>query len=58
MPNRTDDNGEAEGAHGHPIFGVAKLKRKQREKRVSQQKLLKGCHQDKNVTVLVFTVLF
>ena len=60
IPNRTADTGVAEGAHGHPIFWVAKRKKKNEEKkRVSKQKLLKCCHQGENVTVLVmFTVLF
>ena len=59
ISNRADDTRVAEGAHGHPIFCVVKIKRKQMEKRVSKQKLLKGCHQVENVTVSVmFTALF
>ena len=36
IPNRADNTGVAEGAHGHPIFCVAKNKKqKQRETRKS-----------------------
>ena len=61
IPNRADNTRVAEGAHGHPIFCVAKTKNrnKGKQERVSKQKLLKGCHQGENVTVLImFTVLF
>ena len=56
-PNRADDIGVAEGAHGQPIFCVAKTNKgnKGKKERVSKQKLLKGCHQGANVIV---TVLF
>ena len=33
IPNRTADTGVAEGAHGHPIFCVAKIKKKNEEKK-------------------------
>ena len=40
--------------HTHTLFCVAKIKKgnKGRKERVSKQKLLKGCHQGQNVTVL------
>ena len=45
-----------------PIFWVAKIRKKWnkgKKERVSKQKLLIGCHQGENVTVLVmFGVLF
>ena len=55
IPNRADNTGSTEGAHDHHIFCVAKTKKgnKGEKERVSKQKLLKGCHQGKNVTVLV-----
>ena len=61
IPNRAEDTMVAEGTHGHPIFCVAKTKMgdKKKKERVSKQKLLKGCHQNENIPVLVmFTVLF
>ena len=60
VPSRAGDTRVAEGVHGQSIFFTAKIKKgKQREKRVSKRKLLKGCHQGENVTVLVmFIVLF
>ena len=61
IPNRVDDTRVAEGAHGHTIFCVAKSKKRNKGKkeRVLKQKILKGCHQGENVTVLVMlTVLF
>ena len=46
IPNRADDTGVAKGAHGHPIFCVAKIKKGNKgKKRVSKQKLLKRCQQ-------------
>ena len=52
--------GVAGGGAWTPNFLCNKNKKgKQREKRVSKQKLSKGCHQGENVTVLVmFTVFF
>ena len=43
-----------EGVAPFPNFCVSKRKREKKEKkeRVSKQKLLNGCHQDQNVTVL------
>ena len=43
------------GGHGPPLFCVAEWKKWNKEKKeiVSKQKLLKGCHQSQNVTVLV-----
>ena len=42
------------GGHGPPLFWVAKrVKGKEwKKERVSKQKLLKGCHQGENITVL------
>ena len=46
IPNRADDTGVAKGAHGHPIFCVAKIKKGNKgKKRASKQKLLKRCQQ-------------
>ena len=55
ISNRADDTGVTEGVHDHPIFYVAKTKKgnKGKKEKVSKQKLLKGCHQGENVTVLV-----
>ena len=36
-----------------PLFLDSKKKKKEREERVSKQKLLKNCHQGQNVTILV-----
>ena len=43
-----------EGGMASPLFSVAKRKKgnKEKKERVSRQKLLKGCHQGENVTVL------
>ena len=38
------------GSHGPPLF--FRSKKKTGKTRVSKQKLLKGCHQGQNVTVL------
>ena len=59
ISNRVDVTGEARP--GLPLFRVTKIKKgnKGKTEKVSKQKLLKGCHQGQNVTVLViFTVLF
>ena len=42
------------GGHESPLFCVAKRKKgnKGKKERLSKQKLLKGCHQGQNVTVL------
>ena len=61
IPNKVDGTGEAKVGPGFPLFRVAKIKKgnKGKAEKVSKQKLLKGCHQRQNVTVLVmFTVLF
>ena len=45
----------------HPLFCGAKIKKENEGKveKVSKQRLLKGCHQGENVTILVmFTILF
>ena len=60
IPNRADAIEIFEGVHGHPIICVAKIKKgnKEKKERVSKQKLLKGCYQGENVTVLIMlTVL-
>ena len=53
--------GGGEGVAWPPIFYAAKIKKgnKRKNERLSKQKLLKGCHQGQNVTILVmFTVSF
>ena len=65
IPNRADVTGLAKGKGGggalHPLFCGAKIKKENegRIEKVSKQRLLKGCHQGENVTILViFTILF
>ena len=56
--NRAGNTGGALGGHAPPPrFCVAKRKKgnKGKHERVSKQKLLKGCHQGQNVTVLAIT---
>ena len=58
---RRHRGGRGRGAIAPTIFCNKKKKKgnKEKKERVSKQKLLKGCHQSQNVTVLVmFTVLF
>ena len=48
------DTGGTGGAMAPPLFCVTKRKKgkKRKKERLSKQKLLKGCHQGQNVTVL------
>ena len=38
LPNKVDDNGVAEGAHGYPIFCVAKIKNRNKGKKEFQSR--------------------